>query len=130
MKATRFIRMTAAIQELQQILAVTMPQVNIHVLLRGQSGRIPIARQQILAGEQRADVRVVQVFAFVLIVQHDVQQRIQRRARQFHALVVKIQLRERGRRVFICEPHSEAVMAWFEYNGAKKEWQGPTPIGK
>src|ERR1035441_11061154 len=68
-----------------------LPEPGFHFLARLEPCRIPIAFQQTLPGEQTAYFRVFQPFAVPGLIEHDVQQGVERRACLLDAAVVEIQ---------------------------------------
>ena len=72
---------------------MAIPQFNIGRLSGFEAFGIPVAGEHAFAGEERANFRVIETFAFKLVLQHDVQQRTQRGTGKIDAPIAKIELR-------------------------------------
>ena len=79
-----------ALAEIFHVLNVARPQRGVARLFRAEALGVPAAREHRVAGEERADVRMTDVFAVEVAFGHDVQQGFQRRAGGVDAAVVEI----------------------------------------
>ncbi len=73
---------------------MAVPQRDVALLLHAQALLVPVAREHRFAVEEPAEARIVQSHSFVRAVRHDVQQRLQRRARRLDAAVLEIVQRD------------------------------------
>ena len=81
---------------------MAIPQYDVALLLDAQPFAVPIAREQRLAPEKRAEGRRVQIHSLVAAVSHDVQQRLERWACGFDAAVLEIIQRDAPLRLDDC----------------------------
>ena len=89
-----FFGVGVAAKETLEIVHMAPPEFAVDGLLCLEPGGIPIAGQQVFAGEQVADIRVVESFAVPGFVGHDFEQGPQRRTGAVDAAVVEIELRD------------------------------------
>ena len=89
-----FVGMAGELQEFVEIIDVSSPEFTIDLLFGREAGRIPIAGEQRFAREQFAECGILEPLAFPLVMQHNVQQRFQRRTSLFDAVVVEVHLRD------------------------------------
>ena len=80
---------TAGLESLERA-QVARPQRDVARLFGAQPLAIPIALHQVFAREQTAHLGVLDALSLIGAVGHDVQQRLERRARRLHAAVLKV----------------------------------------
>ena len=75
-----------------QTANMAIPQPDIGPLPGFEAFSVPIAGEHAFAGEERADFRMVETFALKIVLQHDMEQRTQRRAGKLDAPIAKVEL--------------------------------------
>src|SRR5215510_14899109 len=73
---TGLVAVPGARQELRQAAGVPLPERHVALLLHDQALVVPVAREQRLPGEQRADLGVARVLSLEAAVGHDVEERL------------------------------------------------------
>ena len=82
---------------------MTGPELAFNRLALDKSLFVPIALKQVLSSKEIADFRRCEAFAFVLVVNHNVEQGLERWTRLGNASIIEIHLRNaplRGDNIF------------------------------